>query len=305
MSARDGTSSILVIGGTKAGKTHYGGQLLRRLLKGAGTLKTLSPPSDLTPFQEVLERLAVGKSASHTPSGTYKESIWHLGSKDEALETNLVWPDYAGEQIEDIVKLRQVPELWVNRIRESDGWIFFVRLKTVRAPEDVLTRPRVKARMSTGEEAPLSEDLPPLEPSARVSVSTQAGLVELLQALLFVKQANFSVRLKKPALVVVLSCWDEANVKKSAEKWMPPAELLRDRLPLLSQFVNSTWQEDCVEVIGLSALGKALLDDKGDDQFMDEGPERQGWCVQNDGSQNADLSLPIASLMRRIVPNEE
>ena len=68
----------------------------------------------------------------------------------------------------------------------------------------------------------------------RVTLSTQAGLVELLQALLFVKQGS-NAQLLKPPLVVVLSCWDEIATPKGSNTWEHPAALLKKRLPLFSQ----------------------------------------------------------------------
>ena len=313
MSTNTQSSSLLIIGGTKAGKSHYGGQLLRRLQSRKGELKMSGTPSDLTPFQEVLEKLALGRSAVHTPSGTYKESIWNVRSEDGALESQLVWPDYAGEQIENVVKLRKVTETWVQRIRESNGWLFFVRLSTINAPEDVLERPRVLDSMQVGLNAPTADVSANAEASSgkapdgrpdqsdtaslrRVTLSTQAGLVELLQALLFIKQVGTNLQLRCPALVIALSCYDEIAAAKD-EHWEYPADLLRTHLPLLSQYVESTWARGFVEVVGLSALGKPLSEDFGDDVFMEAGPERQGWCIKSDGTQTGDLTLPVSLLM--------
>jgi hypothetical protein len=295
-------SSLLIIGGTKAGKTHYGGQLLRRLETKKYPLRILGAPSDLTPFQEVLDRLAQGRSAPHTPSG-YRESIWHVHRTDDDTHSELVWPDYAGEQIEDIVKKRQVNEAWVQRIRTSSGWLFFVRLNTTAVLEDILDRPRGLDRMRSGVDAdgakqePTEETAPPetsqVSQLPKLTLSNQAGLVELLQALLFIKQAGSVNQLREPPLVLVLSCWDEIDSSDSAK----PADVLKSRLPLLSQFIDSTWRPGRAQIIGLSALGKALRDDVSDEAFMDNGPERQGWCVSQEGKRLEDLTLPVRALM--------
>lgn len=299
-------SSLLIIGGTKAGKTHYGGQLLRRLETRKYPLRIVGAPSDLTPFQEVLDRLAQGRSAPHSPRGFYRESIWQVRRADDNAPAELVWPDYAGEQIEDIVKKRQVSEPWVQRIRASSGWLFFVRLSTTAVLEDILDRPRGLERMKSGadtEEAkqePSQDAVPPeaLQPLQaaqlpKLALTNQAGLVELLQALLFIKQAGSVNQLREPPLVVVLSCWDEIANSDSAK----PAHVLNSRLPLLSQFIDATWRPGRVQILGLSALGKALKDDVTDEAFMDSGPERQGWCVTQDGKRLEDLTLPVIELM--------
>jgi hypothetical protein len=222
-------SSLLIIGGTKAGKTHYGGQLLRRLETKKYALRIVGAPSDLTPFQEVLDRLAQGRSAPHTPSGFYRESTWQVRRTDDNASSELVWPDYAGEQIEDIVKQRQVSEPWVQRIRASSGWLFFVRLSTTAVLEDILDRPRALDRMKSGDDVEgakqeRSEDAPAAETSQapqlpKLTLSNQAGLVELLQALLFIKQAGSVKQLREPPLMVVLSCWEARRRSNDA----PPA----------------------------------------------------------------------------------
>jgi hypothetical protein len=299
-------SSLLIIGGTKAGKTHYGGQLLRRLETKKYPLQIVGAPSDLTPFQEVLDRLAQGRSAPHSPRGFYRESIWQVRQAHDNTPSELVWPDYAGEQIEDIVKKRQVSEPWVQRIRASSGWLFFVRLSTTAVLEDILDRPRGLDRMKSGVDAedakqeptqeaaaPEASQLPQANQLPKLTLSNQAGLVELLQALLFIKQAGSVNQLREPPLVVVLSCWDEIANSDSAK----PSDVLRSRLPLLSQFVDATWRPGRAQILGLSALGKALKDDVTDEAFMDNGPERQGWCISQEGKRLEDLTLPVIELM--------
>jgi hypothetical protein len=293
---------LLIIGGTKAGKSHYGGQLLRRLETKKYPLRIVGAPSDLTPFQEVLDQLAQGKSASHTPTTFYRESIWQVRRSNSENLSELIWPDYGGEQIEEVVKNRQVSEQWIQRIRASSAWLFFLRLKPEMKPEDILDRPRKLERMQSGSDANTSAARPNTasttakaqEPELpKLIFLKQAGLVELLQALLFIKQVGTINQLHNPPIVVVLSCWDEIPEPKPAT----PAELLKAHVPLLSQFIEATWQPNRVQIIGLSALGKALKDDVSDDEFMDNGPERQGWCISSDGKRTDDLTLPVIALM--------
>ena len=308
------TPSLLIVGGTKAGKTHYGGQLLRRLETKKYPLRIVGAPSDLTPFQEVLGSLAEGRSAPHTPTSFYRESLWDIRHKDRGYELQLVWPDYGGEQIEDIVKKRHITEPWIERIREASGWLFFVRLAIVAVPEDILARPRRRDHMSAestdlnAQSAETSDlelqqdgthDAELREVPATLSLSTQAGLVELLQALLFVKQVASTSRLRNPKLVLVLSCMDELGLDLSNSA-QTPADILRGRLPLVSQFIQSNWDPDCAEVIGLSALGKALDSNISDEAFKEEGPERQGWCLKTQGGLSDDLTLPVLTLMEKI-----
>jgi hypothetical protein len=302
--------SLLVIGGAKVGKTHYAGQLLRRLEARKHLLKIAIAPSDRTAFDDVLEKLAVGRSASHTPTNIYKESIWKIWVDGSAHQSELVWPDYGGEQLEDVVRKRQIIETWVQRVRESAGWLFFVRPSLIVTPEMILSRPRPESHMQSAKEAaegggpPQNPELFATDADQRETAATQspvlrteAALVELLQALLFIKQVGRNAKLSCPVLVVVLSCWDEISSVGLDGKWMDPTQLLMKRLPFLGQFIASTWEQNRLRVFGLSALGKSLKEDVDDDAFVDNGPERQGWCITDAGVQREDLTMPVLSLL--------
>lgn len=308
---------LLIIGATKTGKTHYGGQLLRRLQIRRGELRMVGTPSDLTVFQEVCGRLANGRSAPHTPTGFYRESVWNVRTEDEAMHATLIWPDYGGEDIENITKLRNFTEAWVQRIQETQGWLLFIRLSLLRAPEDILVRPRSRDQMNAGGEAPSTTDVNPVSGNEQnndesisspheteheiptQSLSDQARIVELLQALLFAKQIKGDALLRRPTLLIALSCWDELPDNRRDGSWERPRLLFQKRLPLVNDFIESNWEADAFEVIGLSALGKSLRDDVSDEQFMETGPERQGWCILPDGTESSDLTLPVKILMEK------
>ena len=89
-------SSILLIGESGVGKTHYGAQLLRRLMVSDGKLKMLRAATNLAPFEAALESLNEGRAASHTPTEVYLESVWPVGDGAD-LKLELIWPDYGGD----------------------------------------------------------------------------------------------------------------------------------------------------------------------------------------------------------------
>ena len=53
-------NSILLIGESGVGKTHYGAQLLQRLMKGDGLLRMNGAATNLEPFEAALENLNEG-----------------------------------------------------------------------------------------------------------------------------------------------------------------------------------------------------------------------------------------------------
>lgn len=282
MNATQTTKSLLVLGGPATGKTHYGAQLLGRLNSGAGALALTGAAANISPFENALDQLAQGLTADHTSTETYAEVCLPVALPG-TVRTDLIWPDYGGEQIRQLLDQRRVGEGWRRRIELSDGWFLFVRPDQVRAYEDILSRPR--------------RDLEPADEPTSLEQSwwsDQASYVELLQLLLYVKGVGVLGRVETPALAVILSCWDELGAAGESAK---PADLLRARLPLLADFVDANWAEDRQFVFGLSSLGKALRMDREDDEYLERGPESFGYVIQPDGDWSPDLTLPVSALL--------
>ena len=73
-------NSILLIGESGVGKTHYGAQLLKRLMKGDCQLRMNGAASNLEPFEAAMESLNEGMAADHTPTPTYVDSVWPIAT---------------------------------------------------------------------------------------------------------------------------------------------------------------------------------------------------------------------------------
>lgn len=271
----DSSNSILLIGESDVGKTHYGAQLLKRLMVSNGEFRMNGAATNLKPFEVALESLTEGKSAEHTPTGTYLESVWPIRSKD-GVAAELVWPDYGGEQVRTMLTSRRIPSAWKERITSAPAWMFFIRLQRVHNMEDILSRPLSDLKTAPAEAA---------EAITEVKMSDQARLIELFQMLLYLRGANTSRPLSNPRLALLLSCWDELDSSES------PLNVLRQRLPMVVDFVAGNWESPLV--VGLSALGRPLQPKVADMEYVTRGPEHFGYVVLPDGSRSTDLTLPI------------
>ena len=273
---------VLLVGESDAGKTHFGAQLLLRLRQvgGAFAMRPGEAATNLGPYEETLAALHTGRSARHTAPVAYDDSHWPI--QDAAGHPiDLVWPDYGGEQVRRIIDDREVPPAWRDRIRAARSWLLLIRVQRSQLDDDVLARPpSLVARGSA--------------PGAFRS-SAQARLVELLQIMMFVHGADPAAARTEPRLSILLSCWDELGL----EPGTAPSAVLAERMPLLAAFVRGCWLPDAVQVLGLSALGRPLAPDREDAEFMETGPERNGFAVLPDGKQTPDLTAPLALLVDR------
>lgn len=267
--------SILLIGESDVGKSHYGGQLLKRLMQEDGQLRMKGAATNLEPFEAVMACLDAGLSADHTPIMTYHESRWPIVDNDEQ-QADLIWPDYGGEQIKNIIDDRQLPQVWLNRITQSSAWLLLIRLQKIRTDDDIFSRPlaSLKGRITETWDAGLSD---------------QARLIELLQVLTYIWSTANGRSDRLPPLVVLLTCWDEM------ENPGKPIDELRQRLPMFGDFVVSNWKES--SVLGLSALGRALDKRKPNEDYIAKGSERFGFVVLEDGRHSSDLTHPIRRLI--------
>ncbi|MFC0861638.1 hypothetical protein ACFHYQ_04930 [Sphaerimonospora cavernae] len=267
--------SILLLGESGVGKTHYGAQLLRRLTNGDGALRMDGHATNLDPFEAALASLDEGMAAGHTATTTYVDSLWPV--RDAAgRRADLVWPDYGGEQIRTMISSRRVQNAWLARVRNARAWLLLIRLQQTRTDDDIFSRPLVCLRDASAE-------------NREIPISDQARLIELLQMLIYVAGAGGRRPLDRPRLGMLLTCWDELGLD------LAPTVALEARLPMLWEFLRSTWHTPFV--MGLSALGRSLSPERQDDEYVARGAEHFGYVVQPDGNRSTDLTLPIHLLL--------
>ena len=277
----DKTNSIMVLGKPNSGKTVYSAQLYGRLTRGVGQQITIrNTPENLDIFQEALERLAEGNNPQRTTSSQFANVSLPLLIKNEK-EVDLTWFDYAGEQLTYIFESRSVNEKWAESLINANGWMVFIRLndetKYKHKIEDLLTnRDAIKKDNSKQAETD--------------GVDANIWWIELFQIVLHVCNLKRSQRISKPKLAIILSCYDQISNSASTST---PKEIFEKELPLLNQFLHSNWETDKISIWGLSSLGRAL-DGRSQNNFVDNGPENQGWIIApDDHEKNADLTSPI------------
>ncbi|KJS35253.1 MAG: hypothetical protein VR70_16255 [Rhodospirillaceae bacterium BRH_c57] len=267
--------SVLLLGESNVGKTHYGAQLLKRLIVGRSSLKMDGQATNLRPFEQAMESLADGCATGHTPAGAYEESVWPVVD-EQGQQAQLIWPDYGGEQIKNLISDHRIAAPWRDRVDAATDWILLVRLHILKGDVDIFSRPLA----DLGKTAAASASHRP---------SDQARLIELLQMLLHISPASRDQPIDLPSLTILLSCWDEVESK------MEPHAALRASLPMFCDFVESVWAHPVI--MGLSALERSLAQDKSDQDYAIRGPEAFGYIIRPDGTSDPDITWPITNLL--------
>ena len=285
MSSKKQHHKILVIGGPNEGKTHFSGQMYLRLRHKEGRFKITNVPDDFSGFDEVLGALYDGRSAQRTYSGADEELVLSLEDSKTGNLIDLTFPDYAGEQIVNLVEHRMVAPAWKEKILESNAWALLIRPSLLKIPEDIITRPPDEKLLgvqgANGQE--------------NMKMSSTLFFVELLQMLMHIKRmSNSSNEEVLPRLVVLLSCWDEILKENPNVK---PAKYMSEKIPLVNEFIEANWEKEDFTILGLSSTGRKLDDKKPNKEYLNKGPEQMGYFMTSENKEEKDLTLIIEKFL--------
>lgn len=277
--------NILIIGMSKMGKTHFGGQLYGRLKAMNNSFVLRQTPDKLNLFQDVSNRLNEGLEGSHTSTKVHEIIILPIQSTN-GTALDIVYPDYGGEQLRDMIEQRQINSIWQNQIAGSNHWFLFVRLDLMEDVSDVTN----KFYKQIEEEKSIDNKLP--NQPTDLPQESSAFYVELIQTFLYVKQISLSAT-NKPNLTILLSCWD----KLQKPEGFKPMDALQEKMPLLANFVQTIWEEENLHIVGLSSLGKDLNSTTPDADYAVDGPECHGYIVWGNGKKEQDITQVLNTVI--------
>ena len=266
--------SILILGKPSSSKTVFLAQLIAIANKQNSKVSFWKKPDIDAHLRAAIERIRNGQN----PEPTQADSSFKVDLPIKFNEENheILCPDYGGEQINDIVKFKELTAEWQTLVEKSNHWILFIRLNSIEKNFDVTTKsPKEMSKNPSG---------------ARVDyrISDEAVFIELLQILNYAKLAS-SQDTDSPKIVIALTCYDELNVKK-----MTPSEVFEDSLPLFSQFLFCNWKPERVRIIGVSALGLDLSNKENAKKYVDEGHDKFPFVVAQDSQEKVyDLTQVI------------
>ena len=272
--------NILVLGESGTGKTHFAVQLFGRLFKSANALwKPLATPENMEIFKAGFERLAKGLELEHTPSAFHQDIAFRV-TDATASEIKFTYPDYAGEQLRNLVTYRRLNKAWEERVQTSTSWLLFIKINNIKSVEDIVTRGMPDYGDIGKARAEESQD--------NFQLGDQAFYTELLQMLVRVKEASLLAPSSLPQLTIMLSCWDEYKTEHP-DMHQPVAALLK-KMPMFHAFLHANWPKNKLKIVGLSSTGRKLDERVPDEDYLDNGPEKFGYWLGESGQEERDLT---------------
>jgi hypothetical protein len=273
------SKSILVIGKPHSSKTVFIAQLYSKLQKRKSKLSLYKPVDDLSAISTAREALANGEEPQAT--NTERSVNLFLPIQFGEQKIDLIYPDYGGEQINTILATREISDKWLNAIKGSDNWIFFIRLNNISRELDIS---KITVTTEHLEEAAQVAEVP-------FSITDQSAFIELLQIFLHSKEHDYHYKNTKVKLTIVLTCWDELETEEK------PRDVLQNNLPLLLGFIESNWSHDMFKIIGLSAQGFPLDNNVNKEKYQIEGAENFGYLILENGEKRNDITELVSEAL--------
>jgi hypothetical protein len=210
-----------------------------------------------------------------------------LGAGGQELLLHL--PDLAGERFERLLTDRQWPEKLGDDVRTCDGFLLFVHPREVKKPIGIH---HLQAEIDTLHEATEEEQTAPF---SYEKTPTQVLLVDLLQLL---HHARGGEPFK---LALIISAYDLITnprlILADEPIALSPAEWLRETMPLLAQYLNSTLGGD-LRIYGVSAQGGNLTNAEDKVRLKNTlNASERVWVLEGE-RKHADLSAPIRWLFK-------
>lgn len=278
------SKSVILIGGPDTGKTNFLARLVAHLRDGAGALRATKLPEDIRYIEDALAHLMKGEFAprSHNTteelSGDVTIEVRHDLSGGEAT---ISVPDVSGETWDDIAKSAEISQSWLDRVKQANGALLFVRVLSDLnvTPIDWVNAPKLLALAG---------------PNPDFALPTQVMLCEFLRLLEeYLAQSDGA----QARVGVILTAYDRLDAETRANG---PMAFLEKNYPLFAgKLANTTRVE--IGVFGLSVVGGELADHTFRDEYLNGEFVESGYIVdetKTPSEQVNDISCPVSWVMK-------
>ena len=137
------TKSILIIGKPGSAKTTFLAQFVIIARKAKSVVKFWKTPENIQPIEDAIKKLRTA-TETETTHATDNHVI-NLPITINGNNLELKCPDYGGEQINEMLNIREINSHWTELIDNSNSWIVFIRPQKLETIFDLSNKRQKKA----------------------------------------------------------------------------------------------------------------------------------------------------------------
>ncbi len=277
----DKYSQNLLIGLPKTGKTTFLAALWHVVDSGVvpDSMKVTELHGNREYLNEIRGDWLSCQELSRTLIGSEEFVSMRLAESNSGTVIELTIPDLSGEVFSQQWERRQWTAQYSQIIRESTGALLFVHPEKVIEPLRIDQADALVAEIE-GEDDSRATDTEWISWDASLA-PTQVKLVELLQFMDHEDAVSLPFRIS-----VIVSAWDLL-----ASQGISPEDWIKERLPLLYQFLASNSDKFPSKIYGVSAQGGDLSKNKA--ELLSRNPPSERVQVIDGGAVSHDLTVPI------------
>jgi len=271
-----------IIGLPEAGKTTFLAALWYGLNnKIDSKLQIKKYTGDLSYLSDISNRWANIEKISRTKPEFEKQAI--SLTLEDSLNNNMVFsfPDLSGESFQNQYEKREAKKEHVEFVKECSGIFLFIHPDKIKEP-CLISDVSASLREKSSDEGNVEYD--PRNP--KEDDPTQVQLVELLQFVTYMRSDE------KVNLCIIISAWDLIEEIHAKNK---PEIFIKNKMPLLWQFITSNVELFRVEYYGVSAQGGKL--EEYDLLLEKNDPCDRILVVDNGGNRYNDITLPLSMMV--------
>ncbi len=279
-----GNKPIILVGGPDSGKSNFLARLWLAFRSERFDLQPTATPEDIKYIESIAAHLLRGKFVPRTDKDDKaRDFSVEVISKSKNITAQMVVPDMYGEIWEKAVRTLEIPEKWLNALRQATNAIIFVRVQSENnfEPLDwVVSQKWLKNGF--GDEATNDE------------IPTQITLIELLR---FINDNINRTSQAKPKVAIVVTAWDLLHVDERAEG---PEKYLKKQFPMFAGRLADVDRLD-IKVFGSSIVGGDFKVEDFVKAFLEKEIDETGYIVYQDGEKSSDeckdLTEPVNWLL--------
>lgn len=263
-----------IIGLPDSGKTSFIGALGCFLVSPdiGDAILCLDKINDMDYISQVAEQWAKCEKVIRTSKTAFYNISLHLQNKETDSKTNITMPDQSGETFRRIINSKVIDEEMYKQLSECGEILIFINPSRIKRDALIPDIPK-EIRTETDEKIDMTS-----EPHLNI----QAEYVQMLQYLYYIRKGLTNLK-------IIVSAWD------MYPEYELPEDVLKDRVPLVWQYLHTNVEYFHCEYWGISAQGGDLNIEKEKIKLLEyENNIERITVVNHQGEKSNDITSIFA-----------